>query len=120
MEEEIRKELKEFAGGQCLTYHIKASDTQQRIHDGLHAHHDDAKRSGMVKCQQAISFAAELILKYETIPPNGLVLFSGSKEYRNGYKTISVGIEIPPEEPPITRSLYIMDQKFHCERLGMD
>jgi peptide subunit release factor 1 (eRF1) len=118
---EIKSDLRDFVGGQCVSLHIHKDDSLGRVTKMLHETYGavtNNKCSQRTMCQRAITNCLQVLEKYDSIPPNGLLICCGLREVPDGYAMqLSFDIEIPPEAS-ITRTLYIMDTKFHYSCLG--
>lgn len=64
----------------------------------------------------AITSAQQRLKLYNRCPDNGLVLYTGTIATDDG-KERKVNIDFEPFKP-INTSLYLCDNKFHCEALG--
>ncbi|KAI8013467.1 Eukaryotic peptide chain release factor subunit 1-1 [Camellia lanceoleosa] len=72
-----------------------------------------------VNCQSvlgAITLAQQRLTLYNKVPPDGLVLYTGTIMTEDG-KEKKVTIEFEPFRP-INASLYLGDNKFHTEALN--
>jgi peptide subunit release factor 1 (eRF1) len=103
-----------------LTLHIHPDDTLERVTDMLYDQLDSLRKVEFARkymCVRAICNCAELLQTYDSIPPNGLLVCCGVKENPDRHVDLNFDIEIP-SETSITRTLYIMDHKFHYACLG--
>jgi hypothetical protein len=118
---EIKSDLRDFVGGQCVSLHIHKDDSLGRVTKMLHETYGavtNNKCSQRTMCQRAITNCLQVLEKYDSIPPNGLLICCGLREVPDSFvMELSFDTEIPPEAS-ITRTLYIMDNKFHYSCLG--
>ncbi|KAJ7966777.1 Eukaryotic peptide chain release factor subunit 1-3 [Quillaja saponaria] len=64
----------------------------------------------------AITSAQEMLKVYNEVPPNGLVLYSGTIVTEDGNEKV-VAIHFEPFKP-INASLYVCDDNFHTDALN--
>lgn len=105
-------------GTSMVSLIIPPGDQISKVSKMLNVEHGTASniksRVNRQSVQDAITSVIQRLKLYNTVPPNGLIIYCGNILTEHGIKQILMSFE-PPK--PINTSLYVCDNKFHVDAL---